>query len=55
MSAITLKSIPDEMHRKIKRMQLDLQDEGLNKSLEEIYIDLIRKGIEISETKKPSK
>lgn len=47
MAAITLKSLPDDLHRAIKRIQLDLEDEGTKKSLEEIYIDLIQKGLEV--------
>lgn len=50
MTAITLRKLPDELHREIKRLQLDLEDQGIQKSLEEIYIDMIKKGFE--ETKK---
>lgn len=45
MAAITLRNIPDEVHRKIKRIQLDLEDQGVRKTLEEIYIELIRAGL----------
>ena len=50
MTAITLKQLPDEIHRTIKRFQLDLEDQGIKKTLEEIYIELLQKGI--SEYKK---
>ncbi|MGJ1416166.1 hypothetical protein [Sphingobacterium multivorum] len=46
MAVITLKNIPDEFHRKIKRMQLDYEDQGIKKTLEEIYIDILNIGLE---------
>lgn len=55
MAAITLKNIPQELHRAIKIMQMDLEDEGEKKTLEEIYIDLIKKGFEVREKEKPAK
>lgn len=45
MSAITLKTVPNDLHRKIKIMQMDYEDEGVKKTLEEIYIELLEKGI----------
>lgn len=45
MAAITLRNIPDELHRKVKRIQLDLEDQGIRKTLEEIYLDLIKKAV----------
>jgi uncharacterized protein (UPF0297 family) len=45
MTAITLKKLPDELHRDIKRLQLDLEEKNIKKSLEEIYIELIEKGL----------
>lgn len=54
MTAITLKKLPDELHRKIKRLQLDYEDQGIKKSLEEIYIELIQKGLDTTEKEKPS-
>lgn len=45
MAAITLRNIPNEVHRKIKRIQLDLEDQGIRKTLEEIYLDLIVKSL----------
>jgi hypothetical protein len=41
MAAITLRNIPNEVHRRIKRIQLDLEDQGVKKTLEEIYLELI--------------
>ena len=55
MTAITLKKLPDELHRKIKRLQLDYEDQGIKKSLEEIYIDLITKGLTIIKKETPAK
>lgn len=54
-TAITLKKLPDEIHRSIKRIQLDLEDEGIKKTLEEIYIDLIQIGLKHFKTKNPDK
>lgn len=47
MAAITLRNIPDELHRKVKRIQLDLEDQGIRKTLEEIYLELIKSGLEL--------
>lgn len=47
MAAITLRNIPDELHRKVKRIQLDLEDQGIRKTLEEIYLDLIKSGLKL--------
>jgi hypothetical protein len=55
MTAITLKKLPDDLHRKIKRLQLDYEDQGIKKSLEEIYIELIQTGLDATEREKPSK
>lgn len=50
MAAITLRNIPDELHRKVKRIQLDYEDDGIRKTLEEIYLELINDGLK---NKKP--
>lgn len=55
MTAITLKKLPDEIHRNIKRIQLDLEDEGVKKTLEEIYIELLQRGLEEFRKENPSK
>ena len=55
MTAITLKKLPDDLHREIKRVQLDMEEEGIKKSLEEIYIDFIKKGLEEMKKENPSK
>ncbi|MGB4776592.1 MAG: hypothetical protein WBP45_15545 [Daejeonella sp.] len=55
MTAITLKQLPDGIHRTIKRIQLDLEDQGIKKTLEEIYIEILQKGIKEYQTKKPAK
>jgi hypothetical protein len=46
MAMIQLKKVPDDIHRQIKRMQLDREDKGEKISLEELYIELIRKALE---------
>jgi hypothetical protein len=55
MTAITLKKLPDELHREIKRLQLDLEDRDIKKSLEEIYIELIEKGLNQAKQETPTK
>lgn len=55
MTAITLKKLPDELHREIKRLQLDLEDQDVKKSLEEIYIELIEKGLQQVKKETPTK
>ncbi len=55
MTAITLKQIPDETHRTIKRIQLDLEDEGIKKTLEEIYIEMLTTGLKDYQAKKKAK
>lgn len=46
MAVVTLKKFPDDLHREVRRLQLDKEDKGDKRTLEEIYIDLIRKGLE---------
>jgi hypothetical protein len=55
MAAITLKKLPDDLHREIKRLQLDLEDQNIKKSLEEIYIELIEKGLDQLKKETPTK
>lgn len=55
MTAITLKQIPDETHRTIKRIQLDLEDEGVKKTLEELYIEMLTTGLKDYQKKRPTK
>jgi hypothetical protein len=55
MTAITLKQLPDDIHRTIKRIQLDLEDGGIKKTLEEIYVELLRLGLGVYKTEKPAK
>ena len=54
MTAITLKKLPDDLHREIKRLQLDYEDQGVRKSLEEIYIELIKSGLSLVKKENPS-
>ena len=46
MASISLRKIPDDLHRELKRLQLDLEEKGDRKSLEDIYIELIQKGLD---------
>lgn len=55
MAVITLKNIPDELHRHIKRMQLDYEDKGVKKTLEDIYIELIQESLAIRTKKTDDK
>lgn len=45
MAKISLE-VPDHLHFKIKRMQLDYEDCGQKVNLSDLYIELIRKAIE---------
>jgi len=55
MTAITLKNIPDELHRQIKRMQLDYEDHGIKKTIQEIYLELLQLAVELKTTKAEEK
>jgi hypothetical protein len=55
MTAITLRQIPEELHREIKRLQLDLEEKGEKKSLEEIYMYLIELGMDAVKKQNPTK
>jgi len=55
MAIITLKKLPDDLHREIKRLQLDYEEENIKKSPEEIYIDLIQKGLDQVKKETPTK
>lgn len=55
MASITLKSIPNELHRTIKLMQFELEDKGEKKTLEELYIMLLKEGVEKLQNEKPAK
>lgn len=55
MTAITLKKLPDDIHRKIKRIQLDFEDEGEKLKLEDVYILMVEKGINLYEKEKTAK
>lgn len=45
ITTVTLKQLPEELHRTVKRIQLDMEEEGEWKTLEEIYIELLNKGL----------
>lgn len=53
MATISLKKLPDDLHRDIKRIQLDLEEKGERKSLEDIYIDLIKIGFKVYKKENP--
>lgn len=55
MTAITLKQVSDDTYRTIKRIQLDLEDEGIKKTLEEIYIEILTTGLKEYQKKKATK
>jgi hypothetical protein len=46
MASINLKSIPDEWHREIKKIQLLFEERGQKATLESIYIILIKRGMD---------
>ncbi len=45
MAILTLKKLPDDVHRDVRRLQLDYEEKGVKKTLEELYIELIKKGL----------
>ncbi len=45
MAAISLKSIPDELHLEVKFYQLELEKQGRKLTLEAVYIELVEKGL----------
>lgn len=55
MASINLKKLPDDLHREIKRLQLDMEDKNIKKSLEDIYIELIQKGLNQVKKETPTK
>lgn len=55
MIAITLKSVPKALHRSIKIMQMDYEDEGIKKTLEQLYIEVIERGVAELQKEKPAK
>ncbi len=55
MTAITLKHLPDEIHLKVKMIQLKLEMSGDKKRLEEIYVKLIHEALENREKENPTK
>lgn len=46
MAMIQLKKVPDDVHRQIKRMQIDREEKGDKISLEDLYIELIKKALD---------
>lgn len=55
MTAITLKNLPDEIHLKVKMIQLQLEMKGQKKRLEDIYLELINEAVQNREKKTPTK
>ena len=55
MASISLKNVPQELHRAIKILQMDYEDAGEKKTLEDIYIELIQRGLKDLEKAKAEK
>lgn len=55
MTAITLKNLPDEIHLKVKMIQLQLEMKGQKKRLEDIYLELINEAVKNREKETPTK
>jgi hypothetical protein len=55
MTSISLRKIPDDLHWEIKLLQRDLEKKGIKNTLEEIYIDLIEKGLNKIKQQTPNK
>lgn len=45
MAIITLRKVPDDIHRAVKRIQLDQEDAGNKVTLEDLYVELVKDGI----------
>ena len=45
MALITL-DIPDDIHRKVKRLQLDKEEDDKKINLKDLYIELIKQALE---------
>lgn len=48
MAKISLE-VPDDLHLKLKRKQLDLEENGEKVNLKDLYNEIIRKGFELEE------
>ncbi len=55
MTSISLRQIPDEIHLKVKMIQLQLEMRGEKKRLENIYIELISEAVKNREKETPTK
>jgi len=55
MTAITLKKVPEEIHLKVKMIQLKMEIEGTKKNLEEVYLELLSEALENREKQTPTK
>ncbi|MDF2433005.1 MAG: hypothetical protein JWP44_2636 [Mucilaginibacter sp.] len=55
MAAITLKNVPQELHRTLKILKMDLEDQGVKKTLEEVYLEMVTLGLKQYQTKKAAK
>ncbi|WP_157830407.1 hypothetical protein [Siphonobacter sp. SORGH_AS_0500] len=51
MAKITL-DVPDELHLKMKRKQLELEENGVKSNLKDLYYEVIKKGLEAEEKAK---
>jgi hypothetical protein len=59
IQTITIKQMPEDIHRTVRRIKLDMEEYGKKMTIEQIYIDLINRGLdhyrkEIKSSEKPS-
>lgn len=45
MASVTLREVPEELHVEIKRLQLDYKLKGIKRSIQEVYIEVLEKGM----------
>ena len=45
IQTITIKQMPEYMHRIVRRIKIDLEERGKKLTIEQIYIDLINRGL----------
>ena len=55
MAAVTLRKLPDDLHIKVRRIQLEMEEKGKKINLEELYISFIKEGLKKFETENPGK
>ena len=45
IQVITIKQMPEYIHRIVRRIKIDLEEQGKKMTIEQIYIDLINRGL----------